>query len=164
MLKLVRNTMFVCLAAFSIGNFWWQCRCETERVTQTCSAVIVYCSTSVLLVVPGTVHCRGKELYHPTKAVCVAGTAWRWEVEILLSFYCTEELQWLTFLNHNQWAQLCISDTWNEDGQQCHIVLPGGQVLMQVTVLVLPTLPFARGVLGHGKCTEKVWEWKKMEM
>lgn len=30
-----------------------------------------------------------------------------------------------------------------------HLVLPGGQVLMQVTVLVLPTWPFAREILGQ---------------
>lgn len=58
-----------------------------------CSAVIA-CLTvapqSVLLIVPGTEHTRGKEQYHPTEAVCIAGTAWRWEVEVLFSFNCTE--------------------------------------------------------------------------
>lgn len=64
-----------------------------EGVAQTCTALIV-CPTvalqSVLLVVPGTVHCHVRNNTTPTEAFCAAETAWRGEVEVLLSFHCTE--------------------------------------------------------------------------
>lgn len=109
-----------------------------------CSAVIA-CLTvalqSVLLVVPGTVHCHGKEHYHPTKAICVAGTAGKWEVEVPLPFHCTEVAKpknsndlpsWTIASEHTSVLVILeikmgssVSEVWTLLSQ--HVVLPGGR-------------------------------------